>query len=126
VARATAGSSKGPEKRPLERPDEAAHHCGPSERSIWNASEMNYLIGVSESRWLEISEIKLGQKGCDLFSVLRRGLEDDIEVAGVSGPAVKSQAMSTDYHPFNTARLVRLGRLLSSEARRSTQSLFCF
>ena len=73
--------------------------------SVRNAAELNHLIGLGEVRWLEtaFSETKFGQNACELFSILRRGSDQDIEVAGVSGPAVKSQAVGADYDVLNAA-----------------------
>jgi len=71
--------------------------------SIWNAAELNHLIRLNEVRRFEIRETKFGQNGCDLLSVLRGGIEQDIEVTGVPRPAVKSQAVSTDYDVLNAA-----------------------
>jgi hypothetical protein len=48
---------------------------------------------------------KFGQDGCELFSIFGRWSDQDIEVASVPGPAVKSQTVSADNYVFNVAEV---------------------
>src|SRR5438874_8060626 len=71
--------------------------------SIWDAAELDYLVWLDKVRFLEAGscETNLVQDKRKFRRVFRRGSNENVEIAGVTRPAVKSEAMSAHNHVFN-------------------------